>query len=1473
MSLQSNRNRIVVVLGMHRSGTSAMTRALEVLGIDLGNTLIPGIAENNEKGFYEDIEINRLNSDILASMGKRWDSLHLMEAADLQRDAVAPLRERAVALLRSRLGERPFGMKDPRIARLLPFWQAIFQELGLDPCYVIVVRHPLSIAHSLEKRDKFDPAKTYYLWLSHILPALSGTTGATRIVVDFDRMMAQPALELKRVALALDFPFSENSAAFMEFADEFLDEGLRHTCFGPEDLRHDPAANSDVIAAYELLSRLARDEVPVDGPEVQGMLVAIQERLRWFVPGFEYLDRLDEVVDKLVQSVSERENEIKRLQQNVSDRERELAGLTTTVFERDTQITLLNQGLNDAKRQLEQVLASLSWRLTRPMRVLWRLTKGQIAPALRHMVMNGGRRLWRAVPLPFESKRRLKGFAVRTFAWVGEKVFRREGSHGHWWNRTLSAIPGEARGVAAGGAEDEYVPLLRAAPVVASPVRLICFYLPQFHAIPENDAWWGEGFTEWTNVEPARPQFIGHHQPRIPGELGYYDLLDPAVQRRQVELARLYGIGGFCFYFYWFGGRRLLEAPIEQYLNDASLDLPFCLCWANENWSRRWDGLDSEILIAQEHSAADDLAFIRHVARHMRDERYIRIDGKPLLLVYRPSLLPAASETASRWRDWCRSNGLGEIYLAYTQSFEVVDPAVYGFDAAIEFPPNNSAPPDITDSVIPVAEDFRSTVYDWRVFVERSECYAQPAYTLFRSVCPSWDNTARRKNRGTVFLHSTPALYQRWLENAVHDTLRNRARADERLVFVNAWNEWAEGACLEPDSRYGYAYLQATKNALGGLASVPDRGRKVVLVTHDAYPHGAQFLALNLAKTLSHDMGFHVDLVCLGEGPLKAEYAKWATLHDLTGVNARGMEAKALAKRLYDAGHRAALVNTTVSGHFLETLSNEGFRCVALIHELGGVLNQNRLHGHARAISRSAHKIVFPAREVASAFGDVAPVAEGSLVIRPQGLYKRRKTTQDHSTERAALREKLRLPADSQIVLGVGHADHRKGVDLFVEAGLALGESHPNAFWVWVGHWEHGMHRAIARTLASHSELEGRFIFPGLQADTDIFYGGADVFALTSREDPFPSVILEAMEAGLPVVGFDGAGGFVDLLSEGCGQLVEHGNAVAFGAAVGALLDQPERRLAAGLRGKQLIDERFSFRHYVFDLLDLLGVGLDRISVVVPNYNYEHHLPERLASILKQDYPLFEVLFLDDASDDDSVKVAEDILSNQPIDYRVIANAENSGSVFRQWKKGVDCARGSHVWIAEADDSCSENFLGEVRKGFRTPGVILSYCESRQIDERGETLAGNYLDYVSDIDARHWLTPFAMDGNKEAAQSFSIKNVIPNVSAVLFDARELRAVLDEHIERIVSFRVAGDWLVYVLTLKRGRIAFSPVSANAHRRHSGSVTLGSFNAAQLKEIREMQDFVAKEFAVSTAQTEMARAYATRLAGQFGLPVAT
>jgi len=347
-------------------------------------------------------------------------------------------------------------------------------------------------------------------------------------------------------------------------------------------------------------------------------------------------------------------------------------------------------------------------------------------------------------------------------------------------------------------------------------VRLIAFYLPQYHPIPENDHWWGKGFTEWTNVTRAVPNFAGHYQPRLPADLGFYDLRVSEIRDEQAALARRYGVYGFCYYYYWFAGKRLLNRPLDEVVQSGHPDFPFCVCWANENWSRRWDGLDAEILIAQEHSDEDDLNFIQSLAPALRDRRYIRVNDRPLLLVYRISLLPDPARTADLWRRYCREFSLGELYLAAVQSFGVTDdPRGFGFDAAVEFPPHAMAvlgePP--AEMLNP---DFQGMFFDYPATADFFMNRPPMPYPFFRTAMPSWDNTARRQNAGNIFLNAEPEYYERWLRRLVEETRWFRD-GDERVLFVNAWNEWAEGNYLEPDRQYGHRYLEATRNALGSL--------------------------------------------------------------------------------------------------------------------------------------------------------------------------------------------------------------------------------------------------------------------------------------------------------------------------------------------------------------------------------------------------------------------------------------------------------------------------------------------------------------------------------------------------------------------------------------------------------------------------------------------------------------------------------
>jgi len=344
-------------------------------------------------------------------------------------------------------------------------------------------------------------------------------------------------------------------------------------------------------------------------------------------------------------------------------------------------------------------------------------------------------------------------------------------------------------------------------------IKPIAFYLPQFHPIPENDRWWGKGFTEWVNVKRAYPMFTGHYQPHEPGELGYYDLVaDPEVQHRQIALAKKYGIYGFCYYYYWFNGKRLLEKPLNRVLQDPSLDLPFCICWANETWSRRWDGSEHEVLIQQVHNSDSDRRFILDVIPILKDPRYIRINGAPLLLIYRTDLFEDFPSTVQMWREICAEHGLPQIHVSMVQSFNAYNPVSRGCDSATAFPPHNSKCRNITPEVEGLDPEFQGFIFDYREFVAREMNRRKTPFLNFRGAMLSWDNTARRLKRATIFKNADPEEYKKLLLALADYTCR--MPREERFIFINAWNEWAEGTHLEPDKKYGDAYLQATYDAI-----------------------------------------------------------------------------------------------------------------------------------------------------------------------------------------------------------------------------------------------------------------------------------------------------------------------------------------------------------------------------------------------------------------------------------------------------------------------------------------------------------------------------------------------------------------------------------------------------------------------------------------------------------------------------------
>lgn len=353
-----------------------------------------------------------------------------------------------------------------------------------------------------------------------------------------------------------------------------------------------------------------------------------------------------------------------------------------------------------------------------------------------------------------------------------------------------------------------------------SDIKVLSYYLPQFHPIPENDLWHGEGFTEWTKVSAANPLFEGHYQQHIPhADIGYYLLDSPETLRTQAEQMRKAGVHGQVFYHYWFSGKLILEEPARLLLDTPDIQMPFCFCWANENWTRRWDGNENEVLLGQNYSAQDAHDFIHYLIPFFKDPRYLKVDDRPMLFVYRPSSFPNAQEYLDIWESECAKAGIKRPYVVAVLTRGATNPKDFGMDAGVE-----RVLHDWTDGAVPEIKNtlrrywpINGSVLSYddvaKFYMGQTEA---KDFTYFRSTVPIWDNTARYGSEAYLLQGSTPQRFQQWIESTIAYT-QATLPSDRRFVLVNAWNEWAEGAHLEPDARYGYSYLNSVGRALTGV--------------------------------------------------------------------------------------------------------------------------------------------------------------------------------------------------------------------------------------------------------------------------------------------------------------------------------------------------------------------------------------------------------------------------------------------------------------------------------------------------------------------------------------------------------------------------------------------------------------------------------------------------------------------------------
>lgn len=799
-----------------------------------------------------------------------------------------------------------------------------------------------------------------------------------------------------------------------------------------------------------------------------------------------------------------------------------------------------------------------------------------------------------------------------------------------------------------------------------SDIRLIAFYLPQYHPIPENDRWWGKGFTEWTNVAKGRPNFEGHYQPHLPADLGFYDLRVPEVRAEQAKLAREYGIYGFCYYYYWFGGKRLLERPLNAVLESKQPDFPFCVCWANENWTRRWDGREHEILMAQDHSLEDDRALIHSLIPVLQDERYIRVHGKPLVLIYRIQLLPDAAQTAQLWREECRKAGIGEIFLGAVQSFEIVDPRAFGFDGAIEFPPHGMNGQPINHQVTVTNPHFEGFVFDYEQVVANSLSRPQESYPLFRGVMPSWDNTARRQDKGQALINSSPANYEFWLSQIVQQA-RQKPEVEERIIFINAWNEWGEGCHLEPDVKYGHQYLEATKNALQGIPTqrpvhpsvqqlekqlqqlkvellqtqnevrhwqnhlhqaehyigwmktskfwklrsswaklgqklglkaapdpltysplavpvqpVPlyplpalpkDDRKKVLFISHDATRTGAPIIFLHFLRWFKQHGQIPFLILLRNGGELESEFQEIAPTINLEHFVAHSDE---LVDYLMEQHIGLIYSNTMANGRVLELLSTLNCPVVSHIHELEQMLRYHVGLDIFEMTKQQTQRYIAVSQAVKANLVQNHAIAPEAIEVIYEFIPARQNQGFDQKQAREQVCRKLGIAPDSLIVGGSGTTDWRKGPDLFVQLAHAVQQRQPESpvHFLWVGGDTEGSVYSKLQYDLERAGLKGKVHFVGSQPDPLNYFAAFDIFALMSREDPFPLVSLEAASLGKPILCFAQSGGGQELVEQDSGFVVPYLDTALMAEKVLVLLQSPELRWQLGQQAQQKVSTR-----------------------------------------------------------------------------------------------------------------------------------------------------------------------------------------------------------------------------------------------------------------------------------------------------------
>lgn len=643
------------------------------------------------------------------------------------------------------------------------------------------------------------------------------------------------------------------------------------------------------------------------------------------------------------------------------------------------------------------------------------------------------------------------------------------------------------------------------------------------------------------------------------------------------------------------------------------------------------------------------------------------------------------------------------------------------------------------------------------------------------------------------------------------------------------------------------------------------KDKKIIIVTHALNETGAPILAFNMAKEFKNKE-YQVVVISLSDGPLEEKFADYdiplLNLHqDILSKSLYNPKIfENIVTSLYHKGFDKVITNTIISGITAPIFKKYNFSIISLIHEMGMSISLYDMKQGGRDITMYSDKIIFPDKLVYKEFINIFPEDRKKSIIRPQGLYKiKENIIKDYDR----VYKNYNIPKKSKIIMGSGTADLRKGIDLFLNAAQQLVQLEKDFeyHFIWTGKiYNEELENWYLLQLDKYN-IKDRFHNIDFIKDKEEYQNlvaCSDAFWLTSREDPFPSVMIEALEFGTPVLGFKNSGGVNTLLDDNRGVLIENFNTNQLAIETDKLLKHPETIDTMLNKAQKYITEKLNFKKYIDFLENEVSKRNEEkydyadVSVIVPNYNYEEFLPVRLNSIINQTIKPKEIILLDDVSTDDSVEVASKILQQAKkkykIDYKIITNEKNNGC-FRQWLKGIKEAKYPYLWIAEADDYAQENFIEELLPVFSDKNVVLSYAQSKVIDENCKVVDYKYTSYTDDLSKTKWKKNFIDDGITQVIEYFSRKNIIPNASSTL-----IRKSATEGLEDILkNYNIIGDWIAYIYIISKGKIAYSNKCLNGHRRHSNSIIARKEKSNSfIEEILKIKKYILDNYQLSDNQ---------------------